>query len=135
MASFSKVPIVIIILSTLLLACREKLAEPISFFENYDLQSGRFRLEASKTDGVAIDNHENFYIDDPKTLTKMQQQWIFRYKSDIQPCGYGYAFYLKENNKTIKQTSVNLDCEYMSGWIYFPKEFLTDHKNHFKTLK
>ncbi|WP_131725552.1 MULTISPECIES: hypothetical protein [unclassified Chryseobacterium] len=122
-------------MSALLSSCREKLTEPISFFENYDLSSGRYRLDFYNIDGVAIDNFKNFYIDDPTTLLKIQLQWIFKYKSDIQPCGYGYSIELKENNKVIKQTLINLDCEYMSGWIHFPKEFLTDHKNHFKTLK
>lgn len=114
--------------------CREKLEEPVSFFENYDVSSGRYKLEIHQVEGELIDDFRNFYIDDPLTLNKMKRQWVFKYKSDIKSCGYGYLIALKEDNKSIKQTLVNLDCEYMSGWIYFPKKYLLDHKNHFKRI-
>lgn len=130
------VRILIVIFSLLLLYnCKEKLSKPISFFENYDLNSGKYRLEVNQVEGEIIDDFKRFYIDDPETLSKMQKQWIFKYKSSVQPCGYGYSIVLKENNKILKQTFVNLDCEYMSGWIYFPKEYLTDHKDHFVKMK
>lgn len=127
--------LLLIITSTVFSNCKEKLAEPIVFFENYNLKSGNYRLEVRQVEGTIIDSFKNFYIDDPRALLKMQKQWIFKYKSDIQPCGYGYSIVLKENNKVLKQTYVNIDCEYMKGWIHFPKEYLTDHKNHFKIIK
>ncbi|MCX8523644.1 hypothetical protein OF897_06880 [Chryseobacterium formosus] len=134
MKIFSEILVAIIAL-VLFSSCKEKLAEPILFFENYDLKSGKYRLEGHQIEGEIIDDFTNFYIDDPETLITMQKQWIFKYKSGIQPCGYGYSIVLKENNKIIKQTLVNIDCEYMSGWIYFPKEYLTDYKNHFVKMK
>lgn len=61
----------------------------------------------------------------------MQKQWVFKYKTDASPCGYGYKIQLVNSNSVLNETSVNIDCEYMSGWIYFPKNYLTDYKNSF----
>lgn len=128
---------ILIIISTISLfsSCKEKLSKSVSFFEDYDLNSGRYRLEVNQVEGQIIGDFKNFYIDDIATLIKMQKQWVFKYKSSVKSCGYGYSIALKENSKTIKQSFINIDCEYMSGWIYFPKEYLTDHKNHFKRIR
>ncbi|MBD3905268.1 hypothetical protein NAL32_07265 [Chryseobacterium sp. Ch-15] len=127
--------ILITILSlTIVSNCNEKLSQPISFFEDYDLTSGKYKLEIYHVEGEIIDDFKNFYIDDPETLNKMKKQWIFKYKSEVMPCGFGYELHLIEDKKVIKKTLINIDCEYMSGWVYFPKEYLTDHKNHFKRI-
>jgi hypothetical protein len=119
---------------TILSGCREKLSVPISFFEDYDLTSGKYKMECYSIAGKNLDGFKKFYIDDPEALNKMKKQWIFKYKSEIMPCGFEYEVRLIENNKIIKKTLVNIDCEYMSGWIYFPKEYLTDQKKYFKEL-
>jgi len=67
-------------------------------------------------------------------MAKMKKQWMFNEKADIMPCGYGYELYLVNESKMIKNVAINIDCEYMSGWIKFPKEFLTDHKKSFKKM-
>ena len=77
MKLFSKILVAIIAL-VLFSSCKEKLAEPILFFENYDLKSGKYRLEGHQIEGEIIDDFTNFYIDDPETLIKMQKQWIFK---------------------------------------------------------
>ncbi|WP_159477073.1 hypothetical protein [Chryseobacterium sp. 18068] len=128
--------IVIAIFSLIILSnCKKKLLQPISFFENYDLNSGKYKLEAYQVEGKIIDDYKKFYIDDPEVLNKMKKQWVFKYKSEVMPCGFGYELHLIKDKKIIKKTLVNIDCEYMEGWIYFPKEYLTDHKNHFKRIK
>jgi len=127
--------ILISIISLIILSnCKEKLPQTISFFENYDLNSGKYRLEAYQVEGKSIDGFKNFYIDNAETLSKIKKQWVFKYKSEIMPCGFEYELHLVENHKIVKKTLVNIDCEYMEGWIYFPKEYLTDYKNHFKRI-
>lgn len=128
--------ILIVIFSlTILSHCKEKLTKPISFFEDYDLNSGKYKLEVYQIEGEIIDDFKKFYIDDSETLKKMQKQWIFKYKSEVMPCGFGYELHLVKDHTIIKKTLINIDCQYMQGWIHFPKEYLTDHKIHFKRIK
>lgn len=127
--------ILISILSLIILSnCKEKLSQTISFFEGYDLNSGKYRLKGYHIDGKSINGFKKFYIDDPETLSKMKKQWVFKYKSEVMPCGFDYELHLVENNKIVKKALINIDCEYMQGWIHFPKEYLIDHKNHFKRI-
>ena len=133
MKSYTKILFVSIIL---LCSCRGKLSEEIVFFENYDLSTGEYKLLVFGEEGLWIDDYQDFYIDDIETLKKMQKQWIFKYKSDISACGYGYSIMLVDSDKVLKEAAVNIerDCEYMSGWIYFPKKYLSDHKTYFKRM-
>lgn len=98
--------ILITILSlTILSNCKEKLKQPISFFEDYDLTSGKYKLEIYHVEGEIIDDFKNFYIDDSETLNKMKKQWIFKYKSEVMPCGFGYELHLIEDKKGYQKNS------------------------------
>ncbi len=105
-----------------------------SFFENYDLSSGKYKVLVFADEGDWIENYRNFYIDDIETLIKMKKQWVFNQKSEVMPCGYGYNIYLVDEDTILKNISVNIDCEYMTGWWKFPKEYLTKHKSSFKVM-
>jgi len=118
----------------LLFAGCERLPSKIKFFENYDLSTGEYKLLVFGTEGEWIDDYRDFYIDDIETLKEMQKQWIFKYKSEVMACGYGYIVMLVDSNKVLKKTAVNIDCEYMEGWIRFPKSYLSNYKAHFKRM-
>jgi len=64
----------------------------------------------------------------------MQKEWVFKYKSDILACGYGYIVMLVNSDKVLKEVAVNIECEYMTGWIRFPKRYLSNYKAHFKRM-
>jgi hypothetical protein len=85
-------------------------------------------------EGGIIENYHEFYIDDIKTLNDIKKQWVFTKKSDIYSCGYNYSMEVIKKDSTVFCKSINVDCEYMSGWIYFPKEFLLMHKKSFKKI-
>ena len=34
-------------------------------------------------------------------------------------------------DSVLNRKSVNIDCEYMGGWIHFPKSYLEDYKDSF----
>ena len=134
MKLFSK----ILLIFTLILfaGCYEKLSNKITFFEGYDFSTGDYKLLVFGLEGLWIDDYIDFYIDDIETLQKMQKQWVFKYKTDVMACGYGYNVMLVDSNEVVEETWVNIesDCEYMSGWIRFPKSYLSDHKTHFKRM-
>ena len=114
--------------------CYEPLDKKIVFFENMDVTSGNYKLLVYGTEGEWIEDYQDFYIDDIKTLKKMKRQWVFTKKSDVMPCGYGYAIYLVNQTEILKKTYVNIDCEYMSGWVRFPSYYLSAHKKSFKRM-
>lgn len=120
---------------TLIFSCKEKLAEPISYFENYDFNSGEYIIKVYGLEGRHIDNFNNFYISDVETLNKIKKQWVFTDKSHVMPCGYGYSLNVIKDSIVVKKALINIDCEYMDGWIHFPKEYLEDHKSHFIRMK
>lgn len=93
-----------------------------------------YKLLVCGQEGEHIDNYSDFYIDDVQTLQEIKKQWVFKNKSKVSPCGYGYSVVLVDDKAILKKTLVNIDCEYMSGWIYFPKAYLEDHKGSFKKM-
>lgn len=120
-----------LMLSIFISGCIEKLEKEYSFFNNIELEKGKHKLLVYPLEGEFIDDFKHFYIEDISTLKEMQQEWIFKHKSDIMPCGYGYSLLLVDENSIINKKNVNIDCEYMSGWIHFPKHYLTDYKKSF----
>jgi hypothetical protein len=118
----------------LIFGCKEKLENEYRFFEDYDLSSGDYKLVVLATEGAHLEGFDDFYIDDVVTLTKMQNQWVFNYKVVPMACGYGYDAKLIKNDQVLVQSSINIECEYMSGWIFFPRNYLTDHIQSFKKL-
>ncbi|MDD3771039.1 MAG: hypothetical protein RBT46_07630 [Weeksellaceae bacterium] len=117
-----------------LISCSEKLPKEISFFENYDVKNGKYKVLVYGSEGEWIEDYKDFYIDDVKTLDKMKRQWVFNKKSDVMPCGYGYNIYLVDEENILKNVAVNIECEYMSSWIKFPKKYLTKHQKYFKRM-
>lgn len=118
----------------LLVSCQESLEKEIVLFSNYDFNSGEYKLVFYGDEGGIIENYYKFYIDDVKTLNEIKKQWIFTKKSDIYSCGYSYSMDLLKKDSVIFSKSINVECEYMSGWIYFPKAFLLNHKKSFKKI-
>lgn len=116
----------------LLLGCQDKLDRKIILFDKYDFNSGEHKLIFYGQEGRIIKNYPNFYIDDIKTLNAIKKEWCFTKKSDIMSCGYSYNMQLIKNDSVLIEKSINVECEYMSGWLYFPKEFLVKHKSSFK---
>lgn len=116
------------------LGCTEKLPEKIHFFDSIDLKSGEYKLLVYGLEGLWIEDYRDFYIDDVKTLEKMKKQWVFTRKVDPKPCGYGYSIYLVNNDSILKKIWVNIDCEYGSDWVKFPKRYLNGHKASFKRM-
>ncbi len=49
-------------------------------------------------------------------------------------CGYSYHIALVDNGKRVKRANLNIDCEYMDGWVKFPKSLLLNHQSSFKRL-
>lgn len=97
--------IILLIFVLLFSGCNEKLTEEIWFFEDYDVENGEYKLVGYGLEGETIEGYDNFYIDDTETLKKMKKQWVFNKKSKIQPCGYGYALYLVDENEILKKTT------------------------------
>ena len=118
----------------LLFAGCKRLPSEVKFFENYDLSTGEYKLLVFGIEGEWIDDYRDFYIDDIEVLKEMQKQWVFKYKSDILACGYGYIVMLVNNDELLKEVAVNVECEYMTGWIRFPKSYLSNYKTHFKRM-
>ena len=127
-------PKILLISITLLFIGCEKLPSEIKFFENYDLSTGEYKLLVFGTEGEWIDDYQDFYIDDIKVLKKMRKEWVFKHKSDILACGYGYIVMLVNADEVLKEVAVNIECEYMTGWVRFPKQYLSNHKKHFKRM-
>ncbi|SFN60918.1 hypothetical protein SAMN05421741_10817 [Paenimyroides ummariense] len=127
-----KTKILIILFSLVLfIGCSEKLPNEVYFFENYEVENGKYKLFVIGTEGEWIDDYKDFYIDDIETLKKMKTQWIFSEKSEVMPCGYGYIIYLVNKKEVLKSEAINIECEYMSGWIKFPKKYITEYKDKF----
>ena len=130
-----------LILSILLIlifsGCSKNLDNKIVFFKDYNFNSGDFRLYGFGGEGTGIDDVRNFVIQDSVTLNQIKKKWIFKYKSDVMPCGFDYHFVLIEKDRMLKQFNVNLDCEYMTfekKWLKFPKHYLSDFKGKFEIL-
>lgn len=128
------IQIITLIVVLSMTSCYKSLDEKIVFFEGIDFDSGNYKLLVYGTEGDWIEDYQDFYIDDIQTLNEIKKQWVFTKKSDAMPCGYGYNLELVNQSKILKSTSINIDCEYMSGWIRFPKKYLTDHKKSFKKM-
>ena len=114
--------------------CKERLDKEYRFFGDHDVQNGSYKLLVFGSEGTWIDDYRDFYIDDPATLSKMKDQWIFKYRTDMMLCGFGYIVKLVDEDKIVAETAINLDCEYIEGWIYFPEDYLRDHISSFKRL-
>jgi len=117
-----------------LIGCKEKLSEEYDFFGGKDLSNGKYKLLVYGTEGEWIDDFQDFYIDDITTLQNMQKQWTFKYKTDPWACGYGYFLKFVDDKSVLNRKAVNIDCEYLAGWIYFPRNYLEDHKSSFKRM-
>lgn len=126
--------LLIVSLLFILSGCKDKLKEEYHFFKSENLNSGNYKLLVYGLEGEIIDDYIDFYIDDISTLKQMQKQWIFKYKSEVMPCGYGYRVVLVNEKEIINEKYINIDCQYMSGWIYFPKKYLSDYKSSFKKM-
>jgi len=126
----------LILIIFIFFSCHGRLSEEFKFFENYDLSTGEYKLLVFGTEGTWIDDYQDFYIDDIEVLKKMQKQWVFKRKSAVMPCGYGYIIMLVDENKVLNERAVNIDwdCSYMSGWLHFPKRYLSGYKTHFKRM-
>jgi hypothetical protein len=128
------VQVIFFLMPLFILSCDEKLEKEIVFFEGIDFDSGEYKLLVNGSEGKQFEDYYDFYIDDIQTLNEMKKQWVFTRKSEITACGYGYNVKLVNQNGVVKSTSINIECEYMSGWIRFPKRYLTDHKKSFKKM-
>jgi hypothetical protein len=114
--------------------CRKNLEAEIVLFDKIDFNSGEYKLVFYGGEGGIIENYFNFYIDDSKTLNQIKKQWIFSKKSEIYSCGYSYNMVLVKKESEVFSKQINIECEYMSGWVYFPKDFLLKHKKSFKKI-
>lgn len=123
--------LVLVLLFFSSIGCKKELPNELLFFENHPVENGKYRLYFLGTEGEWIEGYKDFYIDNIPTLVQMKKQWVFRHASDIMPCGYGYTVYLVNENKILKTKAINIEYEYMSGWIEFPKKYLTQYKNQF----
>lgn len=128
----AQVVLLLLILSTT--SCYESLDRKVVYFAEIDFESGNYKLLVYGMEGEWIEDYRDFYIDDIQTLNRMKRQWVFTKKSDEMPCGYGYSLKLVNQSEILKSTSINIDCEYMSGWIRFPRKYLEDHKKSFKRM-
>jgi len=121
----------ILLLIFCLTSCKEQLDKEIVFFENIDFKSGVFKIYLFASDGPQIGDFHNFVIEDVETLELLKERWIFKNKISPIACGYGYNLKLVDDKKVVKSTNINVECEYMTGWIKFPKEYLSDFKHSF----
>nr|WKN37410.1 hypothetical protein K4G66_01640 [Tunicatimonas sp. TK19036] len=127
--------IILLLLVIDLVGCHEKLDEELVYFEDVDFSSGDYKIYVFATEGEWIEDYKNFIIDDIEILNEIKKRWVFEHKIPPSACGYGYNLKLVDNEKIVKSTSINVDCEYMSGWIEFPKEYLSDYKSAFERLE
>ncbi|MET3731785.1 hypothetical protein [Moheibacter stercoris] len=105
------------------------------FFPKKELKEGRKLMVFSIMEGANEKYFEgNFYTDDLKVLNKMKNQWKLNKRSDIMPCGYTHKLVFADEYRTLNEIEINLECEYASGWIYFPKEYLLKYESKFKKL-
>ena len=114
-----------------LLGCRERLDQEYRFFGRHDLNTGEYKLLALGGIAELIEDYDQFYIEDPEILSKMQDQWVFKHKGDLYKCGYSYRLKLVNQDTVLNSMGVNIDCGYTSNGLYFPKHFLTDYKSSF----
>lgn len=124
----------ILFLTFSILSCKEKLEKELIFFENIDFDSGDYKIYVFASEGTWIDDYMDFVIEDIETLNEIKERWVFKEKLPPTACGYGYNLKLVDKEKIIKSFSINIDCEYMTGWIVFPKEYLSDYKHSFIKL-
>ena len=131
-------PKILLIVTILFCGCSWILPQKAKFFEDYDLSTGEFKLLVFGQEGMWIDDYRDFYIDDIEVLKKMQKQWVFRFKSSVMACGFGYRIMFVDRDRVINEAWVNIQrgCEYMVwfDWLRFPKRFLLDHKAHFRRM-
>jgi len=118
----------------LIVSCREKLDKKIVLFQNVELDNEEYKLYFFALESIGIKGFDNFYIEDKTTLAKIKNEWVFDEKSEVWACGYSYVMVLMMGDKMVFRKSINTDCEYLEGWIYFPKSYLTKHKKEFKKL-
>lgn len=118
----------------LLISCSEKLENEITYFEKTDFNSGDYKIYLFDVFRNKKTDFPIKLLDDTTALNTIKSQWIF--KNHIHPtsCGYNYQIMLVKDYKVIKQTKINTNCEYMTGWIEFPKEFLSDNLDKFRSL-
>ncbi len=121
-----------------LTSCKNRLSEPISFFGNYELQDGNYKLVGIGLQGEHIEGYKNFYIDDIETLQKMREQWVFEYSTEPMACGFGYELRFLRDTLVLSQGLLNLECGYLNTkrqkWLHFPSKYLTDHVSKIKEL-
>lgn len=89
----------LIILLLSFFSCRERLDNEIKYFANYDFATGKYKILIYGQEGKQIDNYSDFYIDDVQTLREIKRQWVFKNKSQVMSCGYGYSVILVDEKK------------------------------------
>lgn len=126
--------LLIISLIYCLFGCTESLDKEIVFFDKIDFNSGNYKIYVFASEGAWIKDYKDFVIEDIETLNKIKDKWVFKNKVPPTSCGYGYNLKLVDTTNILKSVNINFDCEYMSGWIQFPKEYLSEFTESFKPL-
>jgi len=121
-----------------LFSCDEPLDQKYEIFDDYNFNSGEYKLYCFGVEGKWVDGIRNFVIQDVEILNKIKSDWIFSYKTDKMACGFGYLIALVHKDSVVKRMDVNIEAEYMTcdkGWIRFPESYLSDYKEDFKILE
>ncbi|MEP1069416.1 MAG: hypothetical protein ABJG99_11760 [Crocinitomicaceae bacterium] len=126
-----KIKYYFIIASLILTSCSKKLDQEVIYFDDINFNSGNYKLYFIGTEGTYIDNYKDFKIENIYALNKIKKTWIFTERSEVMSCGYGYILYLVDGQQVLKTTGINIECEYFSDWIKFPKKHLTDFKEYY----
>ncbi len=106
--------------------------------KKYDFDKGGYYLlgihSASDRNGLA-DSLGEFYTDDPKILSAIKEEWIFKKPGMNYACGYHYIILICKDGLELERFSINLNChEIVSdmGSFYFDPQKLRMFKDDFK---
>ena len=116
----------------LFVGCSNK--KSIHLFEEYDFNSGNYKLYGILTEGGPTnftENVGNFVVLDTVILNKIKQDWKIHSTNKIMPCGYSYLMVLMDKDSCVYHFGVNLDCEYLTcekGWFKFPAKLLNRYE-------
>ncbi|MDL2312679.1 hypothetical protein LJC68_07370 [Bacteroidales bacterium OttesenSCG-928-B11] len=108
--------------------------ETIRFFEEYDFNSGNYKLYGILSEGgetCFTENVGDFVVLDTVTLNKIKQDWEIHHTNKRMPCGYSYLMILMEGDSCVYDFGVNLDCKYLTcdkGWFQFSPKLLNKYK-------
>jgi len=110
-------------------------SQNISIFEEYDFNSGNYKLYGivTKMDGTGfVENVGDFVIEDTVTLNKIKQDWKLCPTDKARPHNYMYSIRLAENDSNVFYFDINLDYEYLTckkGGFEFPADLLNKYEN------